>query len=175
MHVDAAAVAGELHRIGQEIEKDLLQRPAVGFDHQPRRPVAGEVDIALAGGLADHLHAVLDDVGHVDVVDVERHAAGLDLGHVEDVVDDLEQIGAAAVDVAGIFLIFGVAERAEQTLLHHLGEADHGVERGAQLVADIGEELGFGAVGGLGAVLLHRVFLGKVDKLLLLLLELAAR
>ena len=68
-----------------------------------------------------------------------------------------------------------MAERAEQTLLHHLGEADYGVERGAQLVADIGEELGFGAVGGLGAVLLNRVFLRKVDKLLLLLLELAAR
>ena len=79
------------------------------------------------------------------------------------------------MNVAGIFLIFGVAERAEQTLLHHLGEADHGIERRAQLMADIGEELRLGAVGGLGAVLLQRIFLGKVDKLLLLLLELAAR
>ncbi len=68
-----------------------------------------------------------------------------------------------------------MAERAEQRLLHHLGEADHGVQRRAQLVADIGEELGLGAVGGLGPVLLQRVFLGEVDKLLLLLLELAAR
>ena len=93
MHVDAAAVAGELHRVGQEIEEHLLQRAAVGFDHQLRRAVAGERDIALAGGLANHLHAVLDDVGDVDVVDVERHAAGLDLRHVEDVVDHLEQIG----------------------------------------------------------------------------------
>jgi hypothetical protein len=175
MHVDAAAVAGELHGVRKEIEEHLLQGAAVGFDHELRGAVAREDDVALAGGLADHLHAVLDDVGNVDRVDVERHAAGLDLGHVEDVVDHFEQIAAAFANVARIFLIFGVTERAEQTLLHHLGEADHGIERCAQLMADIGEELRFGAVGGLCLILLHHVFLGKVDKLLLLLLELAAR
>ena len=79
------------------------------------------------------------------------------------------------VDVAGVFLILGMAERTEQRLLHHFGEADHGVERRAQLVADIGEELGLGAVGRLGPVLLQRIFLGEIDQLLLLLLELAAR
>src|SRR5512143_4199632 len=42
-------------------------------------------------------------------------------------------------------------------------------------MADIGEELGFRSVRGLGTVLLERIFLGEIDKLLLLLLELAAR
>ena len=37
MHVDAAAVAGEFDGIGQEIEEHLLQRAAVGFDHEAAR------------------------------------------------------------------------------------------------------------------------------------------
>ena len=36
MHVDAAAVAGELDGVGEQIEEDLLQRAAVGLDHQVR-------------------------------------------------------------------------------------------------------------------------------------------
>ena len=36
-----------------------------------------------------------------------------------------------------------VADRAELLLHHHLGEADDGVERRADLVADLGEEIGF--------------------------------
>ena len=43
-----------------------------------------------------------------------------------------------------------VADRAEQFLRHDLREADHGVEGRAQLMADIGEKLRFGAVGGFG-------------------------
>ena len=39
MHVDAAAVAGEFHGVGEEIEEHLLQRAAVGLQHQMLRPV----------------------------------------------------------------------------------------------------------------------------------------
>ena len=134
-----------------------------------------EDDVALGCALAHHLHAIGDDIGEIDAADIERHAAGLDLRHVENVVDDFEQIVAACQDIAGVFLVLGMAERAEQRLLHHLGEADDGVERRAQLVADIGEELGFGAIGRFGPILLQRVFLGEIDQLLFLLLELAAR
>ena len=100
---------------------------------------------------------------------------GLDPRHVEDVVDDAEQVGAALVDVLAVFVVFRRAERAEHARLHDLREADDGVERRAQLVADIGEELGLGPVGVLGAVLLLGIFLGELDHLLRLQLELLAR
>ncbi len=35
----------------------------------------------------------------------------------------------------------------------HLGDADHGVQRGAQLMAHVGQELAFGPVGFLGLLL----------------------
>ncbi len=106
---------------------------------------------------------------------MQRHAAGLDARHVEDVVDDAEQVGAAGVDVLAVFQVFRRAQFAEHARLHDFREADDGVERRAQLVADIGQELGLGAVGLLGAVLLLGVFLGEVDHLLRLLFQLLAR
>ena len=45
------------------------------------------------------------------VLQVELHAAGLDLRHVEDVVDDFQQILPALADVAAVFLILVGAER----------------------------------------------------------------
>ncbi len=49
----------------------------------------------------------------IEVLEVETDAAGLDLRHIENVVDDVEQILAAAVNVAAIFAVFLGAERAE--------------------------------------------------------------
>ena len=106
---------------------------------------------------------------------MRAEAAGLDARHVEDVVDDREEILAARADVAAILLVLLRAERAEDAALHHLGEADDGVERRAQLVAHVGEELGLGAVGALGLRLLVEVALGEVGELLRLRLELLAR
>ena len=64
-----------------------------------------------------------------------------------------------------VLLILVGAEHAEHAAAHDLGEADDGVQRGAQFVAHIGEEFGFRLVGFLGAVLFLRVFFGEVGKL----------
>ena len=66
------------------------------------------------------------------------HAPGLDLGEVENVVDQREQVPARAehaVERLGILL------QRLGILPQHLADADNGVERRAQLVAHIGEEL----------------------------------
>ena len=46
------------------------------------------------------------------------------------------------VDVLEVLPVAVVAERPEALLHHHLGKADDGIERGADLVADLGEEFG---------------------------------
>ena len=83
---------------------------------------------------------------------VSSSLAGLDLGEVEDVVDQLQQVAAAVEDVVGV-LELPVVQVAKGLVAEDLGEADDGIERGAQLVAHAGEELALGAVGGLGGVL----------------------
>ena len=41
-HGDPPAVRGELHRIGQEIERDLLERAAVGASVRSRRDLGDD-------------------------------------------------------------------------------------------------------------------------------------
>ena len=110
------------------------------------------------GARGDHAHGFGEQRVEVEVLEIEADAAGFDLRHVEDVVDDLEQILPAAADVAAIFVIFLRAERAEHAGFHDFGEADDGVERRAQLVAHIGEEFRLRLVGLFGACLFGGVF-----------------
>ena len=88
---------------------------------------------------------------------VQRHGdegqvelAGLDLGDVEEVVDEADDMLAGGADVAEIFAVAIVLDRAEPLLDHHFGKADDGVERRADLVADARQELRFLARVGLG-------------------------
>ena len=74
-----------------------------------------------------------------------------------------------------VFAILVGAQRAEHAGFHDLGESDDGIERRAQLVAHIGEELRLGLVRFLGAGLLLGIFLGEIGDLLGLPLELLLR
>ena len=67
-----------------------------------------------------HAQAVGKDAIELHVLGRKPDAAGLDLRHVENVVDDVEQILAAFADVAGIFLVFFGAERPEHRRFHDL-------------------------------------------------------
>ena len=70
---------------------------------------------------------------HLHRLQVERHLAGFHLGQVEDVVDQGEQVLAAAEDVADEPSLF-IGHLAHQAVLEHLGKADDGIERRPQLV-----------------------------------------
>ena len=78
---------------------------------------------------------------------------GFRLRQIEDLVDDLQQVRAGIEDVVDIGFVGRVVHRAMGAADHQLGEADDGVERRAQLMADIGEELRLGAIGRFGAFL----------------------
>ena len=62
-----------------------------------------------------------------------------DLGEVEDVVDDAQECVAAAADGLGELALFGVEGGVQQ----QPGHPDHGVHRGADLVAHRGQERRF--------------------------------
>ena len=95
--------------------------------------------------------AILDDAVERDRFLVELVAPGLDARQIEDLVDQVQQVHAGIMDVAGIVPVRRHAVRPENFRLHHLGETQNGVERRAQLVAHLGEEARFGDIGGLGA------------------------
>ena len=86
-----------------------------------------------------------DELVEADARERQLHAPGLDLGEVEKVVDEADHVGARGVDVPQVVLVAVVADRPEAFLQHHLGKADDGVEGRADLVADLGEEVGLSA------------------------------
>ena len=124
-------------------------------------------ELLFLGARGDHAHGLTEQRIEREVLEVEADAAGLDLRHIEDVVDDLEQILPAAADVAAIFVIFLGTERPEHIGFHDLGESDDRVERRAQLMAHIGEEFRFRLIGFFGAGLFGGIFLGQFRRALL--------
>ena len=98
---------------------------------------------------AHHPHAVFDGFGGVEYILVERQLAGLDLRQIEDIVDDLKQVVPTIVNIARVFPVTLVFDRAEPFVPHDLGEPDDGVERRPQLVAHICQELALGTIGHL--------------------------
>ena len=69
---------------------------------------------------------------------------------LQQIVDDGDHALAGGADVLHVFDVALVAERAEALADHHLGKADDGVERRADLVADPRQHVGLGVGGAVG-------------------------
>ena len=136
------AGAGELHRVGHQVEHDLLEPEHVGVhDVDVVGDVDGEVDPLGGRPLAQHRRRVVEHGPQVDRRVLQGHLPGLDLREVEDLVEELQQVAARAVDVVQVLLL-ALVELAEHPLEEHLGEPEHRVERRPELVGHAGEELG---------------------------------
>ena len=146
-HGHRAAVVGELHRVAEEVEQDLAEPQLVSAN---RRQVIGELegqgDAVLCRPLPNQRQGVLEGDRRVEGRQVQLHLAGLDLGEVEDVVEQREEVPAGVANVAEVVLLT-VVEVAEHALQQDLGEADDRVQRGAQLVRHAREELGLVLTG----------------------------
>ena len=157
---------GELDRVGQQVAQHLPQPRVVG--EQVGRDARGggdrEVQALLRGHRPEGGLDVVEQLAQRDPLGVDVHLAGLDLGQVEDVVDQLQQVGARRVDDARVLDLLG-GEVAGGVLGQQLGEDQQAVERGAQLVAHVGQELRL-VLGG------QRELLGAVLQLLPGLLDL---
>ena len=119
---------------------------------RPGGSVHLQVDPALGGHGADHAAHDVDDAADRRPLVGEVHPPRLDLGDVEDVVHQLQEVAPRDQHVADVGALL-VVELAEDLLLEQLGEPDHRVERRAQLVAHVGEEGALGLVGGVGGLL----------------------
>ena len=82
----------------------------------------------------------------MEAFELQVHPARLDLREVQDVVDEREEVAARGQDVLSVLGLL-LVERTEHLLAQDLREADDGVERRAELVGHVGQELGLVAVG----------------------------
>ena len=107
--------------------------------------------------------------GEEDLLGVDRDGAGFDLRQIENVADQVEQVGAGAVDGAGELDLLG-RQVAVGVVGELLAEDQDRVERRAQLVRHVGQEFRLVLRGQrqLGGLFLERAA-GLLDFLVLAL------
>ena len=156
-------VLGEFRRVAEKVDQALAQLGLVGMgDAEIVREIEDE-GIALLGHEGVHGGGHFPHhLAHGKGFGIDLHPLGFDLREVEDVVDQAEEMTGIRLDLAHVCEQALLAEILH-LLLQHLGIADHRRERRAQLVAHIGQELAFRAVG------FFRRFLGGFQRLLGLL------
>src|SRR5579885_2824418 len=134
---------GELERVREQVLENLLEPLRVGNDGFGGEIVGdfdGEVEPLAVGHVAERAGAEVPHLGEADAADLDVHFAGFDLAEVENVVDQRQQVGSGGVNGFGIFDLLG-GQRAFGVFRQHLRQDQQVVERRAQLVAHIGEEL----------------------------------
>ena len=135
------AFLGELVGVARQVEQRLPEAGLVGVDRaEVRRAIDDDAIGVLRRHRLDRLGHVLDQRRQRERFEVKLHAPRLDLRQVENVVDQGEQVaGGAQHPLERLELV--LALEIAGVLQQHLGDADDGVERRAQLVAHAGEEL----------------------------------
>ena len=156
-HHDLARIR-ELDRVSDQVDQHLAQASRVSKDEvgHVRLRVEDELDAFVDGRLGEQLDRLLHNVARAELDRFEPHPAGLDPREVEDVVDDLEQGVTRRADRLCVLALLGGQLRVHQKARH----ADHAAERGPDLVAHRGQELGLET----GQLLKVLVALGQVGQ-----------
>ena len=140
-HQRQPAVLGELAGVTENIEEALLELGAVGADGAEivGKPQFKRVAVFLGHRDDERTHLV-EQRHDVHVFEKDIHAAGLDLRQIENVVDQAKQVAAGAFDLLEVGDEAFLSE-IDGFFLENFAVADDGIERRAQLMAHVGEEL----------------------------------
>src|SRR6202034_4642306 len=107
----------------------------------PNNPNDMELELKLARIrlVPERARNHVEQVGEENLVRIDRDRARLDLGQVQDVADEVEQIGAGNMNGPGKLDLFP-REVAFRVVGELLAEDQDRIERRAQLVRHVGEE-----------------------------------
>src|SRR5215467_4370483 len=135
------ALRGELNRVRQQIEHDLLDLRAVRRQRRElERHVLLDLELLAARQWHRRLDALVHQLVQVDLLGEHLELAGLDAREVEDPVDELQEMRAAVVDRADVGLL-PLGQLAVQPVKQHLREPDDRIERRPELVRHARQEL----------------------------------
>ena len=153
LHVDVSALAGILDGVGDDVENDLFQPSPVAEDHAVCAvAVDGELLLLLAREGVENVRAPIQAVWGAEGLVQKLNRTVLELVDVQNRVDEHKQIVALGRDVAErVFELVVIVFILARDLRH----AEHDVERRADIVAHLGEEVLLG-LGGLLSLFVER-------------------
>ncbi|MNM65345.1 hypothetical protein D3C81_767810 [compost metagenome] len=136
------AFAGELEGVAEQVVEHLLQLGTVGDQRFGHRRIHddGELQAAFHRHVAEMAGDFAGQCFHPHFLAVHVHLAGFDLGQVQDVVDQAQQVGAGIMDDRCRFHFLRI-QMAALVLGQFLGQDQQAVERRAQLVRHVGQEV----------------------------------
>ncbi len=141
----------ELDGVADQVDDNLAQANRVAHEtigHVGRHH-RGQLDALVVGAEGKRVQDVAEVVAQAERGLVEIQLANLDLGEIEDVVQQGKQRIGRFLDEGQILALHGGQGGVER----QLGHADDAVHRRADLVTHRGQESALGAVGGLGCLL----------------------
>ena len=100
-----AALGGKLERVRQQILQHLLQALGVGDDTASQIGIDIDVErqLPVFSFVPERSSNRFQQIGCQDFLGIHGHRSRFDLGQVEDVADQVQQVGAGAVDGARKF------------------------------------------------------------------------
>ena len=118
----------------------LMRRSSPETTSASRVRCQRDEDTVLHRALAHHRDAALEGFLQRERRELELDLPRFDLGEVEHVVDEREQVVSGGQDVVEVLRLLFV-DIADHPLAQHLREADDRVQRRPQLVRHVGEEV----------------------------------
>ena len=144
------ALCGELHRVAQQLGQHLPEAQRVADElRQPGRHGRVEGEALLPGPGGDRRDDPCEHLAGREGGGADAELAGFDAGAVEDVVHQAHQAAGGGLDLFEVVPL----TRSRPGVEAELGEPQDGVQRGADLVADVGQEARLGLGGLLGEAL----------------------
>ena len=100
-----AALVGELEGVGKQILEHLLHALGIGDQAAAERGIELDVErqLLVVRLVTERTADRVEQVGEEYLLGFHGDRAGFDLGQIENVADQIEQIGSGAVDGAGEF------------------------------------------------------------------------
>ena len=135
-------LVGLLEGILQQVEQGLAQASRIsGHDlRQLRLDKADQLDLLLFGLGAEDAQTVFDQCVEIELDVIQLNLAGFQLGNVENLVDQIEQLVAGTMDRLDVVALLGRQRCAQQQFAH----AQHAIHWRSQFMADLGQEIGLG-------------------------------
>ena len=128
---------GELSGIAEQVEDDLFDLVLIGVDHvEAGVEFFGKTNTRLEQRRGK-VNAGFSQGAHVELGGCNIHATGFDLGDIQHGVDQSQQVFGTVQNFIQIFELF-FGQYPIGFAAHDAGEADYGIERGAQLMAHVG-------------------------------------
>ena len=137
----------KLYGIAQQIGKHLPQTERVANQSFGKigRYMKKQINVFVSGSRSEQGFHLSEQCICLKIVQVQFQLASLDLGEIQNIVDNSEKQAGRVVNLIDVIFLPAIQFRSHQHLVH----ADNRVHGGADFMTHIGEEFAFGLAGGI--------------------------